>query len=58
MDPPPRESPSFPERILTPEAAAELEQVTKTVYEIVPVLLVLVLASFLTAMVLIFLKKE
>jgi hypothetical protein len=46
------------QRIYAPGAAAELERVTKAVYEIVPVLLVLTLASLLTAMVLLLLKRS
>jgi hypothetical protein len=46
------------ERVLGPEAAAELERVTGTVYEIVPILLVLTLATLLVAVVFLLLKKE
>ncbi|HUT97858.1 MAG TPA: hypothetical protein VM054_02125 [bacterium] len=46
------------QRVFGPEAAAELERVTRTVYEIVPVLLVLILAMLLVAVVFLLLKKE
>jgi len=46
------------QRILTPEVAVELERVTGTVYEVVPILLVLTLASLLVAVVFLLLKKE
>jgi hypothetical protein len=46
------------QRIFAPDAAAELERVTRTVYEVVPILLGLTLAAFLVALVFLFLKKE
>ena len=45
------------ERLFDPETRAQLERVTRTVYDVVPVLLTLTLASFLTALVLL-LRKE
>ncbi len=46
------------QRVFGPEAAAELERVTGTVYEVVPILLVLTLATLLVAVVFLLLKKE
>jgi len=46
------------QRIFSPDTAAELQRVTKTVYEVVPILLGLTLATLLVALVFLLLKKE
>ncbi len=46
------------QQLLGPEVVVELERTTGTVFEIVPILLVLTLAAFLTGLTLLLLKRE